>query len=372
MLFNDSRFDYRVNERKKVSWLIDGNGMSGKGFVRNISSTGMLLEIDSEKAPADKCFFTVDNPKEENSFIPKIGKLIWSKKKGYSRRKYLCGIEFFEPTQTVLLNLKNMIKEKIIKIEKANTVINFVGLILALVIIGLTVYTISVGVETYNNMSMANIKMFAVSSKQVTLTQNYARLYHESELRLLEANQELNASSIMLKDISRELQMTKAILVKTESMLVDAKNEMAIKMQSEISNLTALKETELAAVRAELEAQIKALENKSTGLRTEIASLDSKLKYYEGNINNIGEGKVLLQLYHDKMNLVKSKIKDFRIEAKKVRTQALREMDRVRVLLGNNGYFVKNGEAVKVDIESYNSAVMNAGSQVEIKVENFK
>ena len=79
-----------------------------------------------------------------------------------------------------------------------------------------------------------------------------------------------------------------------------------------------------------------------------------------------------MQLYHDKMNLVKSKIKDFRIEAKKVRTQALREMDRVRVLLGNNGYFVKNGEAVKVDIESYNSAVMNAGSQVEIKVENFK
>ncbi|MBU0467546.1 MAG: PilZ domain-containing protein [Candidatus Omnitrophica bacterium] len=372
MSFNDSRFDFRVNARKKISWFIDEKGANGKGYVRNISSSGMLLEIDSDLAPTDRSFFAIDTSTEEDSFIPKKGQLVWSKKKGFSKRKYLCGIEFIEPTQKILLNLKNKIKEKISQLDKINTITNFISLILALAIIGLTAYTVSVGVETYNKMSLANIKMFAVSSKQATLTQNYASLYRDSELRLLEATQELNASSIMFKDVTADLEMTKAILVQTETMLADARNDMANKMQTEISNLTALKEKELAAVRAELVAQIKVLEDKSIDLKGEIALLDSNLKYYEGNIKNIGEGKVLLQLYHDNMNLVKSKIKDFKIEAKLVRTQALREMDRVRVLLGNNGYFIKNGEVVKVDIESYNSAVMNAGAQVEIKVENFK
>ena len=372
MLFNDSRFDLRVHERKRISWFIDEKGLNGKGRVRNISSSGMLLEIDSGIDLKGRCLFSVDTPFDADSFIPKAGKLVWSRKKEFSRRKYLCGIEFVDPAQKVILNLKNKIKNKIDSIDKVHKVTNFISFLLVLAMIGLTAYTISIAVETYNKMSLSNMEMFAVSSKQSSLVQNYASLYRESESRLLEANQELNASSIMFKDVTADLEMTKAILVQTETMLADAKTEMAKKMQTEISNLTAAKEKELAAVRAELAAQITVLESKRGKLESEMALLDSKLKYYEGNVKNLADSEILLQLYRDNMRLVKSKIKDFRNEAKEVRTKAMREMDRVRVMLGNNGYFVKNGEEVKVDIQSYNAADLNISSQVEIKVENFR
>lgn len=370
-MFNDSRFDIRVKERKRISWLLDGKGLRGKGRVRNISSSGMLLEIDSELEPKDRWVLSVDMPSEVDSFIPKKGQLVWSKKKGFSKRKYLCGIEFVEPAQQVIINLKNKIKEKIDNIDKAHKVTDFIGFLLALAVIGLTVYTVSVGVETYNKVSLSNARMFAVSNKQSSLTQNYAKLYRASESRLLEASHELDASSVMFQDVTSDLEMTKAILVQTETMLADAKIEMANKMETAMGNLTAEKEKELAAVRAELGAQITALEGKRGQLESEMTLLDSKLKYYEGNIKDLGDGEALLQLYRDNMRLVKTKINNFKAEAKQVREQASREMDRVRVLLGNNGYFVKQGEPVKVDMESYNAGVLKTSSQVEIKVENF-
>ena len=90
-------------------------------------------------------------------------------------------------------------------------------------------------------------------------------------------------------------------------------------------------------------------------MSSELAVVDAKLRYYSGEVKDTAEGRQLLKLYKSKMKLVKSKIRSFKREVKWAKKAAQKENDRIKALLGNNGYFMKNGETVEVDYRKYNA-----------------
>jgi len=71
--------------------------VSGQGQIVNISSSGLLLQLDERFKPADDCVVFLDAPVHERSFpfTNKKGKLVWFRTINSSRFKYQCGLEFF-------------------------------------------------------------------------------------------------------------------------------------------------------------------------------------------------------------------------------------------------------------------------------------
>jgi len=378
---NDSRRKLRVMENSRVMWWIRGEENKGFGKVRNISASGMLLETKSNIRPPKDHYISFDTDLGQGNFIPRNGKLIWYRKKDYGNNHYLSGIEFINPGEFVNEKLQNRVQYRISKFASAKRIQNilsvlfFSGLVISLVALSV------VSSDIYNNMKTTNQNMLATADLQAELTRKTADLYkqselnfqqselnfQQSELKVVQLSAEIKQSSglyqenqLMLGIANSDLSSTQEILVQTEAMLAQLKDK-NIFLKNEFDNFRILSELELAK-----------LEEKKMRLSVELEDLNNKVSYYEGNINSIDEGRLLMQSYHSKMNLVKSKIKEFKKDAAKVRSLALNELDRVKTILGNNGYFMKQGKVVKVDTVSYdavNLKSLNKKSNMRINVE---
>lgn len=81
-----------------VRWNMPGESVSGQGQVVNISSSGLLLQMDSRFKPSDDCVVALDAPVHERAFpfSNKKGKVVWFRRIDTTRFKYQCGVEFLE------------------------------------------------------------------------------------------------------------------------------------------------------------------------------------------------------------------------------------------------------------------------------------
>jgi len=361
MILNDSRTNLRVKDNTKIAWSIDG--INGKGKVRNISTSGMLLETDTIFDPKEHRVLSFDSVVGENDFIPKTGRVVWQKKKNFSRNGSICGIQFVDTDETVLSKLRQRVQMGIIQFTKEKRIKNIFELAFLAVSVFLICYVIYVSVVIYQNMTKANDNMSDSTVGQAFLVRDYSHKYTDAKTRLTAVQKAYEESQTMLENVTNDLNATKLTLAQTEEMLSKTKAELAGM------------NTEFARSKSKFENKIKILQEKSIEMENEIVQLTKKISYYEGNVADIKEGKALLNLYKDKMKLVKNKIHSFQIEAREIRISAMKERDRIRSILGNNGYFVKGGQAVKVDMEKYESATVESiqsGQKFEVDVSFFE
>jgi len=163
--------------------------------------------------------------------------------------------------------------------------------------------------------------------------------------------------------ISEELETTKAILAQTENFLNQAK--------ADNQQFSAEKEAELMKTREGLQATIALLEGENTQINQEMTILKGRMDYYLGDVKNTDDSLQLLTFYEKQIKLVRTKIKRFNRDVRQVRIAAQREYDRLKSELGNNGYFVKEGQVIQVDMEKYNAVGSNQ-IPVEAPAPNFK
>ena len=69
----------RLRYLMDVRWSMPAASLSGQGQVVNISSSGLLLQLDNQFKPADDCIVSLDAPVNEKSFP-------FSSKKSVSKR----------------------------------------------------------------------------------------------------------------------------------------------------------------------------------------------------------------------------------------------------------------------------------------------
>lgn len=364
MTTTEARANVRVKADNYVSWRIHNTNRAGEGRIRNISTGGMLLETSSEVAPTDNAIFSFVSGLGIDNFIPQAGQLVWCKKRRLSANGYLCGIKFIDTPEATLPKLKQRIQDGMTQVIKSRQMEKITGVFVGIVFLVLSAYVVWLSTIIYQGMKSSNDTLVDNAQQQAILTQTYSNLYHVTEEKLNSVTAELEVtkklyeeSQLQLSNITKELEMTKNMLAETESMLTSAKTNNS-QLKAEVQSSRTLGEKQLAEMKLTLTKTIQTLEQNNSQLGEEVRSLRDKLDYLAGNIKSEEEGRNLLSLYSNRIKAVKGKIGDFKRLAMKAKVDAMKERDRIRASLGNNGYFVRNGEIVKVDAEKYNAAAV--------------
>lgn len=403
IIYNEARNNLRIKESRNIFWRVNDGDIKGKGQIRNISTTGMLLETNSNFIPTDGCRFSFDTSLGHDNFIPQNGKLVWHKKKLFSKNKYLCGIRFVEPGEYVLTKLRVRVQKGIKKIANTRRLRRATNAFFILVMTALTAYLAWESNGIYRDLQLTNQQMLENSQQQALIAHSYATRLDTTQMQLTSVSEELEATKILyqesqgiLGEVRVDLELTKAVLADTEQLLEQTKADLR-KTQTELvasksdiadmqSKLSATQskvvvdqvstdemaarissiEKAGAAAKSEFENTIALLEEKNRQLTEQMAQFQGQLILMSADkIQSTQEGQSLLERYKQEINLVKDKLNHFRREAKQIREDALKERDRVQLALGNQGYFMREGKSVKVDLEKYNNAGLNQAQSKE-------
>ncbi|OGX39502.1 MAG: hypothetical protein A3G91_05040 [Omnitrophica WOR_2 bacterium RIFCSPLOWO2_12_FULL_50_9] len=339
----DERKDVRVRENKRISWRVKDSELLGYGRVRDISTSGMLLEINSPVNPTDQSIFTFDANLQNAGFIPSSGRLIWHMKKRYFKNQYLCGIQFADTPEAIVAKLSHRTRKGTSRLASADKFKRDLNTFLTIVVTVLTGYMLYLSYALYRDLVRSYDQLFRISVQQAAMIRNYQRRYQETSLRLAGVSRQLGAttrlyqeSRAMLTAAAKELSVIKTVLSETETMLSLAYQE----------NLQLKQEME----------SVPALRTKDVHLTNEIKVFQNQLTDYAGDVHSIQEGNALVDFYHQKIRDVRSRIRQIKRETWTARIAAFQERDRIRLMLGNNGYFFRDGQIVRVDREQYQAA----------------
>ena len=103
----DTRRHLRIRQLMDITWSMPGEDMTGQGQIVNISSSGLLLQIDGSFKPLDNCILSVDPSLDEEGrspFAQKKAKVVWFRKINTSKYSYQCGLEFLNDDKKDLLD----------------------------------------------------------------------------------------------------------------------------------------------------------------------------------------------------------------------------------------------------------------------------
>ena len=127
----DSRRHFRIKEHIPVQWRIRPDDAQGQGTIRNISTSGALLETEGSFRPpaVEECEFELRNLSAEIGELPQRAKLIWFNKFTQPSVRFLCGLEFVNPSDSFTTVIKKHVdeyKSRIAEAASANILNNYV------------------------------------------------------------------------------------------------------------------------------------------------------------------------------------------------------------------------------------------------------
>ncbi len=92
----EDRRHLRIRHLMGVTWSMPGEDITGLGQILNVSSSGILLQIDNSFIPLDHSVLCVDPEFDESRppFLSKKGKVVWFRRIKTFKYTYQCGLEF--------------------------------------------------------------------------------------------------------------------------------------------------------------------------------------------------------------------------------------------------------------------------------------
>lgn len=111
----ENRRHMRIRQPIDITWNMPGEDIAGQGQILNISSSGILLQIDNSFRPLDNSVLSIDPEviaEEKAPFLNKKGKVVWFRNIQSARYSYLCGVEFLKD-QGYDKSLHNWIDNKV-------------------------------------------------------------------------------------------------------------------------------------------------------------------------------------------------------------------------------------------------------------------
>ncbi|GEM_PF-2299477 len=328
-LAGESRRHVRVKENTPLLWHIRENGLVGQGRIHNISNSGMLVELASASALPENNTFSFDSNLNSINYIPEAGNLVWQRKKRFSRDKYLCGFEFGTLPEVLASRLSKRVEEGIQKLVGIWKIKRVITVVLSLLTAALVGYAVWLGGIIFQDISRSNQRLLTTVSQQADLTRKYQGLYVDSTRRLADVTLELNQTTAQYQDAQNQLQAAQQELVMTKSVLSTTEGLLA-------------------------QVQAKTVPHAVTP----VGPAQIVLATYA--VHSVEEGKALIVSYRNQIQAVVDQIDQINYEDHLARISALEERDRVRLMYGNQGFFVKSGKAVVVDMRQYQAANFDA------------
>jgi CHASE3 domain sensor protein len=152
--------------------------------------------------------------------------------------------------------------------------------------------------------------------------------------RMIEAM--LENKTALAKQYAKDLGILKQDLTRAETILAEVQKE----------NDQLHQQVQLANTVADLEREIAQLKERNQQLLTDV----DKSPYFEKSIMTIAQGKGLLAQCVDKLKKIKQRMGEIRQEEHSAKVAARMEKDKIKLLVGNNGFLVRNGKFSPVDI----------------------
>lgn len=369
LVINDARDNIRIEERRRVLWQTQDGEKKGIGHIRNISTSGMLLETNGRFKPTDQCLFKFDSDLGQKNFIPQAGRLVWFKKKGLATNRHLCGVKFVDTSDYVHDRLHQRIQQGIARLNRMRRITAVSNVILVLVMTGLTGYIVWMCQSIYMEMKKTNEHLLASSNKQAIVANHYLSLYEDTLEQLNQVKDELAVTQNLLVEASKELEATRVILQQTEIILTRVNQENS-RLKEEMQLNTVLDNGEVIKTKAELESAIALLQEQNAQLNKEMVSIQDQIRLYESEGRDMDEVKELMQIYRNRMKALKSRVQFFKREARDAHVTAMKEKESIQTAIGNNGYFMKDGKAIHVDKERYEAAILEDAPSIEAEAIN--
>ncbi len=346
ILRGEMRRGQRIKNNTRVAWHVKGYpSLVGQGWVRNISTSGMLVELNTISDIPLQSIFSFDSNLIDTNYIPGLGQLVWRRKKGFLRHGQWCGIQFIDIPESILVCLRQKVEKGVRQGMKNLRISNMVGLGMSVVLALFIFYAAGLGTDIYRNLTQSNTRFATVSDQYAYLMREYQGLYTATTRRLVETTLELNQMTASYQQSQEALQATRqevgvlqSILSQTELLLAEAKQQNVAMRKADAATAT--------------------------------VALDQATN---PPIQDVAQVRLLIAQYQDKIRALRLQLNQLRHQAYLVKIAHLRERDRARMALGNKGYFVREGQRVKVDTERYkistSSTLLTSGSsQADSKI----
>ncbi len=326
------RKSQRINGKVPITWHVKDQEMHGQGIIRNISTSGMMLEAKTENPLPGNCVLAFEAPSQDaQDFIPSLGRMVWSKRNGTG---FAWGVEFIEPAQEVVANLTQAVQEKIQKIENAQKAKNIIGGILSVAMIALIGFSLIQQSINQKNIELSNRLLLTSSSQQTSLYNTVRENYRVLQDQYQQREAELSA-------VAQELDQTRAFLADAQQALVT--------MQGENASLT---------------SRIKTMQAENDALMVQLNEAKEKIRLYSGNVGNLEESKSAMKLIRQGLRSVKASLKGIKQRAHLAKVEAQRERDKIILAAGNSGYLVRGGKLFAPP-----KAAAPAAAQKKIKID---
>ena len=141
---------------------------------------------------------------------------------------------------------------------------------------------------------------------------------------------------LLNREHTRELSEFKQRLQSTETLLDKVKEEND-KLREKLVLMSKL---------GELEADIARLKERNNLILNQMSQMEWKSPQREKRLKTVAEAETLLVEYAAKLHLVKARLKDLKGEEQRKMIQMRADRDKMRMLMGNNGFLVRNGKSM--------------------------
>lgn len=103
----------RIKESLPVRWTTGFLGLHGRGIIRNISLSGILLEVDDHFKPSEDGLYRLDVTESQlATYVPSDVKFVWSSARKTDRLRKYCGMKFTNAQGLVLTRLAQHLQER--------------------------------------------------------------------------------------------------------------------------------------------------------------------------------------------------------------------------------------------------------------------
>lgn len=230
--------------------------------------------------------------------------------------------------------------------DQTRKVRNTVGLLLTIVMLSLTGYVLYIQSGNYQTLQQTTDLDSDAYAKQSKNYRHYVREYTTAKQQLNETQARLQKMTLELELVSKELDSTKSMLRETEALLTQAQQEnLVLKGDPEaMSNMQKLFGNQAAASK-----NVEDLQKQNEAYVGQLSQLRGELTNYQTNVSDIKEAKSMISELKSKIREVRDKMRSLKKDAEQAREAAQIERDRQLLLLGNNGFVIKDGESQLTD-----------------------
>ncbi|MBL8012306.1 MAG: hypothetical protein JNN05_00520 [Candidatus Omnitrophica bacterium] len=247
--------------------------------------------------------------------------------------------ELLNPASTGKSTMEPKLDQKSDQNRKAR---NTVGVILTIVMLGLTGYVLYIQSENYKTLELSSEMSLNDQGKQSENYRYYVKEYSTVKQQLDETQTRLGKMTMELELVSKELASTKTMLSETEVLLAQAQqeNKMLKGDPQAMANMQKLFGDQVNTAGKNLDN----LKKQNETYDSELSKLKGDLESFQTNAGDLKQGASLIKDLRSKIRIVKDKMRALKKDAAQAREAAQVERDRQLLLLGNNGFVTKDGE----------------------------